>query len=99
MQPIEIVEADLELAAHQRAVVELTDAYAMDPMGNGRPLSDEVRGALIPGLRAHPTTMIFLAYQGGNPIGIATCFRGFSSFAARPLLNIHDLAGVPAPPG
>jgi GNAT superfamily N-acetyltransferase len=45
---------------------------------------------LIPALREHPTTMIFLAYRGAEAIGLAICFRGFSTFAARPLLNIHD---------
>jgi GNAT superfamily N-acetyltransferase len=28
-------------------------------------------------------------------VGIATCFVGFSTFAARPLINIHDLAVLP----
>jgi ribosomal protein S18 acetylase RimI-like enzyme len=93
---VEIVEADLNLPEHQRAVVELIDAYAGDPMGNGRPLADEVRRALIPGLQQHPTTVIFLAYAGEKAIGIAVCFLGFSTFAARPLINIHDLAVLPA---
>ncbi len=93
--PVEIVEADLNRTEHQQAVVELIDAYARDPMGNGRPLSAEVRRALVPGLQQHPTTVIFLAYQGGKAIGIAVCFRGFSTFAARPLINIHDLAVLP----
>ena len=57
---IEIVEADLARSDHQQAVVELVDAYARDPMGNGAPLAAEVRAALIPGLRRHPTTLIFL---------------------------------------
>ena len=95
MQPVEIVEADLNRTDHQHAVVELIDAYAVDPMGNGKPLSAEVRRALIPGLQQHPTTVIFLAYQGGKAIGIAVCFLGFSTFAARPLINIHDLAVLP----
>ena len=95
MQKIEIVEADLDRPEHQHAVLELTDAYAADPMGNGKPLSAEVRGALIPGLRQHPTTVIFLAYQGNNAIGIANCFIGFSTFAARPLINVSDLAVLP----
>jgi ribosomal protein S18 acetylase RimI-like enzyme len=90
--PVEILEADLNLPEHQRAVVDLVDAYARDPMGNGGPLSDEVRRALIPGLQQHPTTIIFLAYAGEKAIGIAVCFLGFSTFAARPLINIHDLA-------
>jgi len=95
MPPIKIVEANLNLLEHQQVVVELIDAYARDPMGNGRPLSDEVRRALIPGLRQHPTTVIFLAYEGEKAIGIAVCFLGFSTFAARLLINIHDLAVLP----
>lgn len=96
MQSFEIVEADLNRMEHQQAVVALIDAYARDPMGNGRPLAQEVRRALIPGLQQHPTTVIFLAYQADTAIGIALCFRGFSTFAARPLINIHDLAVLPA---
>jgi len=95
MRPVVIVEADLNRTEHQHAVVELIDAYAMDPMGNGKPLSPEVRRTLIPGLQRHPTTVVFLAYQDGKAIGIAVCFRGFSTFAARPLINIHDLAVLP----
>lgn len=95
MSPIEIVEADLDRADHQQAIVELIDAYARDPLGNGSPLPANVRNALIPGLRQHPTTLIFLAYQESLAVGIAVCFRGFSTFAARPLVNIHDLAVLP----
>ena len=95
MRPIEIVVADLTRLDHQQAVVELIDAYAMDPMGNGRPLAPEVRDALIPGLQRHPTTLVFLAYQESKAVGVATCFVGFSTFAARPLINIHDLAVLP----
>ncbi len=95
MSNVEIVEADLGWVAHQQAVVELIDAYAADPMGNGQPLPPEVRGNLIDGLRRHPTTLIFLAWQDNRAVGIAICFRGFSTFHARPLLNIHDLAVLP----
>jgi GNAT superfamily N-acetyltransferase len=51
---------------------------------------------LIPGLQRHPTTLILLAYVDGEAAGIATCFVGFSTFYARPLVNIHDLAILPA---
>ena len=76
-------------------MVALTAAYACDAMGNGGPLSPEVLARLVPALRQHPTTIIFLAYVDDQAVGIATCFLGFSTFAARPLINIHDLAVLP----
>ncbi|UCD53185.1 MAG: GNAT family N-acetyltransferase [Phycisphaerales bacterium] len=92
MPSVDTIEADLSKPEHQKAIIKLIDAYAADPMGNGKPLSAEVREALIPGLQQHPTTLVFLAYQAEQAVGIAVCFRGFSTFAARPLINIHDLA-------
>jgi GNAT superfamily N-acetyltransferase len=92
----EIVEADLDRPDHQRDVLSLTTAYALDPMGNGGPLHPDVLERLIPGLKSHPTTLIFLAYVDGQPVALATCFRGFSTFAALPLVNISDLAVLPA---
>jgi GNAT superfamily N-acetyltransferase len=92
---ISIVTADLNRADHQRAVVAMVDAYSRDPMGDERPLPEDVKQRLIPGLRAHPTTLVFLAYDDAVPVGIALCFLGFSSFQARPLINIHDLSVLP----
>jgi ribosomal protein S18 acetylase RimI-like enzyme len=93
--PVTVIEADLTNPQHQRDVVELTAAYACDAMGNGRPLPPEVLERLIDGLQKHPTTIIFLAYADQRAAGIATCFLGFSTFAARPLVNIHDFAVLP----
>lgn len=96
---IEIIEADLSRADHQNSVLDLIDAYSSDPMGNGKPLPVDVKKALIPGLQKHPTTLIFLAWLKGEAVGIAVCFIGFSTFAARPLINIHDLAVLPGQRG
>ncbi|SRR6266404_8863890 len=93
--PVRITQANLEEPAHQQAILQLVDAYSMDAMGDGKPLSNEARSQLLRGLREHPTTLIFLAWKGEDPIGIAVCFRGFSTFAARPLINIHDLGVLP----
>ena len=40
--------------------------------------------------------MVFLAFDGDRPVGIANCFLGFSTFRARPLVNIHDLHVLPS---
>jgi GNAT superfamily N-acetyltransferase len=89
---VRVVEADLGDPLHQQAVITMIDAYARDPMGDGAPLDPKVKARLVPGLSAHPTTLIFLAFDHEQPVGIAVCFLGFSTFAAKPLVNIHDFA-------
>ena len=92
---IEIREADFENAADAGAIVAVLDSYASDPAGGGEPLSSEVRDRLVPALRDHPSTLVLLAWSDCEPQGLAICFYGFSTFQARPLLNVHDLAVVP----
>ncbi|TCM18564.1 acetyltransferase (GNAT) family protein [Novosphingobium sp. PhB165] len=84
--------ADYADAADAARVVALLDSYARDPMGGGKPLSDDVRERLVPGLAAHPGTFSLLAFAGDEALGLANCITGFSTFAARPLVNIHDMA-------
>jgi len=93
---IELVRADYADPAHARLLVELLDAYARDPMGGGAPLRSEVRERLVPALAAFPTAFSVLAFADGAPAGMANCFEGFSTFACRPLVNIHDFVVLPA---
>lgn len=93
---VEIFLADLAILEHRRAIVDMINAYAQDPMGNGGPLPAEVLSSLPDRLQEHPTTCIFLAYEQDQPVGIAVCFYGFSTFAAQRLLNIHDLSVIPS---
>jgi len=87
--------ADYADAADAVRVVALLDSYARDPMGGGKPLSDDVRKRLVPGLAAHPGAFSLLAFAGEEALGLANCITGFSTFAARPLVNIHDMAVLP----
>ena len=91
----EVIEADLQNPAHCAGLVDVLDSYASDPWGGGVPLDSEVRDRLAESLRAHPTSLVLLAVENGRAIGTAVCFFGFSTFRARPLLNVHDLAVVP----
>ncbi len=86
---VTIVDGDLSRVDHQRAIVAMLDAFTLDQ--DGEPLSAQAKRDMIPGLRAHPACYIFLAYRDDAPIGFSICFLGFSTFMARPLLNIHDI--------
>ncbi len=90
-----IVDADLENPTHAEGIVAILDSYAREPVGGSRPLSAEVRARLIPGLRAQPHAELLLAIASGQPVAVAVCFLSFSTFSARPLLNLHDLAVLP----
>lgn len=90
-----IRRADLSSPADAEAYMAMLDMYSRDPLGDGKPLDDDVRERIIPGLLEHPTTLVWLAFDGDRPVGVVTAFRGFSSFKARPLVNIHDIAVAP----
>jgi GNAT superfamily N-acetyltransferase len=91
---IDIVDADYADPGHARDLADLLHAYALDPMGGGRGLSDEVRAGLAPALARRPDAFSVLCYIDGAPAGLINCFEGFSTFKCKPLVNIHDVVVV-----
>ena len=95
-ETITVCRADYANPMHASAVVSLLDAYACDPMGGGEGLSDFAKANLIPGLAERPHAYSVLAYAGDIPVGLVNCIEGFSTFACRPLVNVHDVAVLSA---
>ncbi len=91
-----IVRADYADPRHASAIVTLLDAYARDPMGGGRPLEQQVRDNLVAALAKRPQAFSVLAFTDERPVGLVNCFEGFSTFACRPLINIHDVFVIDA---
>lgn len=89
---LRIAAVDLKNEQISAAWLALLDHYASDPMGGGKPLPIEVRANLVRELQAMPTFYGAIAFDGDEAVGLINCFAGFSTFAAKPLLNIHDLA-------
>jgi len=88
---IHVVLADYRNAAHAGALVALLDAYAREPAGGGTPLAPEVKQGLPAALAARPQAYSVLAFDGDMPVGLVNCIEGFSTFACRPLVNVHDV--------
>ena len=86
-----VCRADYANADHASAVVLLLDAYAQDPMGGGHGLSDFAKANLVAALAARPQAYSVLAFDGSQPVGLVNCIEGFSTFACRPLVNVHDV--------
>ena len=90
-----IVAADYRDDDHRRAIPQLLNAYARDLLGFRKPLEEAVLERLVAGLAAFPTAIVMLARMDDAYVGMAICFLGFSTFNARPLINIHDFMVLP----
>ena len=90
--------ADYDDPAHARDLVGLLDGYARDPMGGGEPLPAHARERLAATLALTPNAFSILGYladgarRSERPVALANCFTSLSTFACRPLVNVHDLA-------
>lgn len=90
-----ILIADLSIPSHAEAVVYLLNLYAKDDMGGGAELSGFVKQNLITELKKRKSIYAVIAFIHQKPAGLAICIEGFSSFACKPLLNVHDLVVAP----
>ncbi|MCG8308587.1 MAG: GNAT family N-acetyltransferase [Cytophagales bacterium] len=71
--------------------MRLTSDYMADPMGGVDSWTEEQRETVIREMREHPCAVVFFAVSEGKYVGICTCFYAYSTFLAKPLLNIHDI--------
>ncbi|MBT9512209.1 MAG: GNAT family N-acetyltransferase [Acidovorax sp.] len=86
------------------ALVALLDGYAQDAAGGGQPLRAEVRQGLAQALHQRPQAFSIMAWVDDatstpgaeTAVGLINCFEGFSTFACRPLVNVHDVVVVSA---
>lgn len=92
---INLIQVDYLNPQHADDMGALLSAYALDPMGGGAPLSDNVRRDLAPALAKLPHALSVLCYVDSKAAGLLNAFEGFSTFACKPLLNIHDVVVLP----
>jgi len=95
---IEFRLADWTLEEDRVAVVELLDAYAHHPMGGAEPLPEHVRQHLPDAMANTPGAFSVLGWRlpdnesnRATAVALANCFTTLSTFACKPLVNIHDL--------
>jgi ribosomal protein S18 acetylase RimI-like enzyme len=92
---IRLCRVDYLNPRHAAALVGLLDAYAQDPMGGGEGLTAFAKANVVAELAKLPQAFSVLAFVGDSddtPVGLVNCMLGFSTFACKPLVNVHDLA-------
>ena len=91
MNDVQAIIADLNNQQHATAYLELMSHYACDPMGGGEDLSDYAKTNLVKTLLTRNDVFIILVFVGDKPAALLTAIEGFSTFACKPLLNVHDV--------
>lgn len=92
---VTIRQANLTDPTDAQRITHLTNAYAKDPMGGGKGLPKDVKERLVPAMIEHGNTHAFLALENDQALGLATTITKFSTFAAAPTLNVHDIYVLP----
>jgi ribosomal protein S18 acetylase RimI-like enzyme len=90
MTNLSIEKVDFNKTGHVEAFIRLMDAYMQHPMGKGLPLAPELAAEIIAGLIDRVNYKGFLVMYGKMYIALANCFENYSTFNAKPFLNIHD---------
>ena len=96
MSGLQIKRVDYLNAQDAEALVFLLDAYAQDPMGGGEALKPDNAARLCKDLSSIAGAASYIAWLNEQPIGLINCFEGYSTFKAKPLLNVHDIAVLSA---
>ena len=91
LHTLHTLHADYSDALHAAAIVQLLDAYAQDPAGGATALSEFAKQNLVQELAKRPQAFSVLAFDGHTPVGLVNCIEGFSTFACKPLVNVHDV--------
>lgn len=92
---IEVVDLDFSNEQHCLALTKILRTYAAEDGGGQQDVANDVLTRLPSVLSEVPGREVLLAKVDSNPAGVAVCFVGFSTFKARPVLNVHDLAALP----
>jgi GNAT superfamily N-acetyltransferase len=89
------VVCDFNQLSHQKAFTHLMNCYRTDPMGGVAEMTGDEAKKIIKDLQCHPTYSGFFVKSGDEFVGLANCFTNYSTFKAKPLLNIHDFIVSP----
>ena len=91
MSEIRIIKCNFDDTAHTEALVDLMNHYINDNMGGGDPIHGNQKEKLIEGLRDLPTSLVLLAKENGQIVGLCNSFISFATFTVKKFINIHDI--------
>lgn len=91
LKEFEMIRVDFANSVQGADFLRLLGEYALDPMGGGEALDKNTLSNLIERAQNEAGFGAFLAYVGGEAVGLLNFNRTFSTFSAAPILGIHDI--------
>ena len=95
MKPKQFVEVDLNNENHCAQLLRLLNEYMEDEMGFGKSMPKELGPKIIQGLNNHLAYIGFFVCIENEFAALANCNLNFSSWQAKPIINIHDFIVSP----
>ncbi len=92
---MEIVQVSLNIKTHASELIKLIGAYMVDEMGAGKPMRQGMDRKILEGLKNNKAYLGFFVKVESSYVALANCNLLFSTFAAKPLVNIHDFIVLP----
>jgi len=86
-----LLPVDLNKEEHRQQLIRLLDTYMQDEMGGGGSMTEMLAPQILDGLINYPGYLGFFVLIDDQFAALANCNRNFSTFKAKPLINIHDL--------
>ncbi len=83
-------DCDFTNPAHLNLLVQLHEEYMADPMGDHAPHSKLEQLRLVDALANNENAKVTFVVDGEYGVGMAICFKLFSTFNIKPYLYIHD---------
>ena len=93
---IAIADLNFDDADQIQQFMAVLAAYSQEDGAGNQSIEDSAQRDLPQKLREHPTCVVIVAIIDNQTVGVAVCFGGFSTFKAKPVLNVHDLAVLPS---
>lgn len=95
MHEKQFIKINLENQEHCQNLLSLLDDYMQDEMGISSPMPEKLAPRIIDGLKKHSAYLGFFVCIDCKYVALANCNLNFSTWQAKPLINIHDFIVSP----
>lgn len=96
MKEKQLIQVDLSSEIHCVKLLELLNAYMEDEMGISKSMPSSLAIKIIEGLKQHAAYLGFFVCVENEFVALANCNLNYSTWQAKPLINIHDFVVLPS---